>query len=39
LTAPREGIALAKQAGKYKGRKAALSDADASAVARRLVAG
>ncbi|NLU63344.1 recombinase family protein [Rhodococcus sp. HNM0563] len=39
LERQREGIAVAKAAGKYKGRKAALSDAQARQVADRLTEG
>ncbi|MGC5245571.1 recombinase family protein [Gordonia sp. DT219] len=39
LERQREGIAVAKAAGKYKGRKAALSDAQARQVADRLAEG
>jgi DNA invertase Pin-like site-specific DNA recombinase len=39
LERQREGIAIAKRAGKYKGRKPALTDAQAAAVRERLAAG
>jgi DNA invertase Pin-like site-specific DNA recombinase len=39
LERQREGIALAKAAGKYKGRKAALTDQQASELRARLAAG
>ena len=39
LERQREGIALAKSAGKYKGRKAALTDEQADELRARLVAG
>lgn len=39
LERQREGIALAKTKGKYKGRKASLTDDQAATVARRLTAG
>lgn len=39
LERQREGIALAKAAGKYKGRKAALNDEQASELRARLTAG
>jgi DNA invertase Pin-like site-specific DNA recombinase len=39
LERQREGIALAKAAGKYKGRKAALSDEQATELRARLAAG
>ena len=39
LERQREGIALAKAAGKYKGRKAALTDEQASELRARLAAG
>jgi len=39
LERQREGIAIAKQAGKYKGRKASLTDEQAAAVSRRLSEG
>ncbi|KZS70064.1 transposase [Mycobacterium kansasii] len=39
LERQREGIAIAKQAGKYKGRKASLTDEQAAAVSRRLTEG
>jgi DNA invertase Pin-like site-specific DNA recombinase len=39
LERQREGIALAKAAGKYKGRKAALTDEQADQLRARLVAG
>lgn len=39
LERQREGIALAKQAGKYQGRKPSLTGNDAADVARRLTAG
>jgi DNA invertase Pin-like site-specific DNA recombinase len=39
LERQREGIAIAKRAGKYKGRKPALTDAQAATVRERLAAG
>lgn len=39
LERQREGIAIAKAAGKYKGRKSALSQAQAAALRERLAAG
>lgn len=39
LERQREGIAVAKKAGKYKGRKPALTDDQADELTRRLVAG
>ncbi|EHB44989.1 Resolvase domain protein [Mycolicibacterium rhodesiae JS60] len=39
LERQREGIAIAKAAGKYKGRKASLTDAQAGELRNRLVAG
>ena len=39
LERQREGIAIAKAAGKYKGRKAALSPAQVAELRQRLAAG
>ena len=39
LERQREGIAIAKKAGKYRGRKPALTDDQADELTKRLVAG